>query len=79
MVIHELIGGLFVWIKTIPDACDKIAAEWAEKTAEADISVMARPVYLIMYAITFIEIVLVSVILAHLLVFTIFGAILLLQ
>ena len=71
-VIRELLGGIAVWIRTIPSTCDLQAEKWERAATQAGIGGLTKPIYYLMYLLTFIEIVAVTVILAHILVFGIF-------
>jgi hypothetical protein len=76
LVIRTLLAGLAVWIRGIPDSCRQVAGKWEQEAMMAGVGTLSRPIYFLMYVLTFIEIVVVSLALAHIVVFAIFAAVL---
>ena len=67
-VIERLLGGMATWFRNIPLTCGEIAVEWEREAMRAGFGTMSRGVYFFMWGLAFIEIILVTIILAHILV-----------
>jgi hypothetical protein len=75
--LGQVFGVILVWLKGIPEACSEAGAEWAENANKAGMGKFSKPIGHIVRVLAFIEIVAISLLLAHVIVFITFYIILL--
>ncbi len=70
--LKQLFVGIAAWFDAMRKACDKTATDWTTRATMAGIGNHSPIVYGFFYLLTFVQLVVLMFVLAHLLVFTVF-------